>query len=96
MAFHWSMHQLTEYFAAISASSDEETAIKVAVERAVEALDAEVGAARLDAQGQWRGAIGLATQLPASVLEPCCRGPPRSNCRNSARHTRAAPISAAR
>ena len=70
MGFHWSMHQLTEYFAAISASSDEETAIKVAVERAVEALDAEVGAARLDARGEWRGTIGLAAVLSASVIEP--------------------------
>jgi diguanylate cyclase (GGDEF)-like protein len=74
MGFHWSMHQLTEYFAAISASSDEETAIKVAVERAVEALDAEVGAARLDARGAWRGTIGLAARLPASVVEPVLRG----------------------
>ncbi len=74
MAFHWSMHQLTEYFAAISASSDEETAIKVAVERAVEALDAEVGAARLAARGEWRGTIGLAAGLPDSVVEPVLRG----------------------
>jgi diguanylate cyclase (GGDEF)-like protein len=70
VAFHWSMHQLTEYFAAINASADEDTAIRVGVERAVEALDAEVGGALLDDSDRLRGLVGLTTTLPADVVAP--------------------------
>jgi diguanylate cyclase (GGDEF)-like protein len=64
------MHQLTEYFAAINASSDEDTAIRVGVERAVEALDAEVGAALLDDSDRLHGLVGLTATLPAAVVAP--------------------------
>jgi diguanylate cyclase (GGDEF)-like protein len=64
------MHQLTEYFAAINASSDEDTAIRVGVERAVEALDAEVGAALLDDSDQLHGLVGLTAALPAAAVAP--------------------------
>lgn len=40
----WSVHLLTEYFSAVSASQHEAAAIEVAAARAAEALDAEVGA----------------------------------------------------
>jgi diguanylate cyclase (GGDEF)-like protein len=73
VTFHWSTHQLTEYFSAISASLDEDSAIQVAVERAVEALDAEVGAAWIDGRGQMDGVVGLTTQLPSVIVEPVFR-----------------------
>jgi diguanylate cyclase (GGDEF)-like protein len=73
VAFHWSTHQLTEYFTAISASLDEDTAIQTAVERAVEALDAEVGAALIDGRGKLKGVVGLATELPPVAVEPVFR-----------------------
>ena len=57
MSFHWSTHQLTEYLAAVSAPNDEDGAVLIAVERAAEAMDAEVGAAVLN--GQIRGCFGL-------------------------------------
>jgi diguanylate cyclase (GGDEF)-like protein len=41
---HWSTHQLTEFFAAVCESQDERAAITLAVERAAEVLEAEVGA----------------------------------------------------
>jgi diguanylate cyclase (GGDEF)-like protein len=40
----WSTHQLTEFLAAVSASGDEHAATIEAVERAAEALEAELGA----------------------------------------------------
>jgi diguanylate cyclase (GGDEF)-like protein len=73
VAFHWSTHQLTEYFTAISASLDEDTAVQAAVERAVEALDAEVGAALIDGRDQLEGVVGLTTRLPLAVVEPVFR-----------------------
>ncbi|MEU4689414.1 EAL domain-containing protein [Actinoplanes sp. NPDC023714] len=41
---HWSTHQLTEFFAAVCARPDASSAMSVAVERATEVLEAEVGA----------------------------------------------------
>ncbi|HKT03156.1 MAG TPA: EAL domain-containing protein [Rugosimonospora sp.] len=77
MGFHWSMHQLTEYFTAISASADEDTAVRVGVERAVEALDAEVGAAQLDDRDRLEGLVGVTADLPVAVVEPVLlRGQP--------------------
>jgi diguanylate cyclase (GGDEF)-like protein len=43
MALHWSIHQLTEYLVAVSAPTDFEDAAVVALERVIEALEAEVG-----------------------------------------------------
>lgn len=52
---NWSVHLLTEYFSAVSAPQNEDAAIDVAVARAAEALDAEVGAAVIDdeVRGGW-------------------------------------------
>jgi diguanylate cyclase (GGDEF)-like protein len=44
VAGHWSIHQLTEYFDAVISKDDEHPAVLVAVERAAEALGAELGA----------------------------------------------------
>jgi diguanylate cyclase (GGDEF)-like protein len=74
MGFHWSTHQLTEYFAAVSAAPTEDTAVRVAVERAVEALDAEVGAALLHWRADLEGLVGLAGPLPAGMLDPVLAG----------------------
>jgi diguanylate cyclase (GGDEF)-like protein len=43
-AENWSTHQLTEFLACVSASEDERAAIRNAVERAIEALEADTGA----------------------------------------------------
>jgi diguanylate cyclase (GGDEF)-like protein len=43
MAFHWSIHQLTEYLVAVSGPSEFEEAATVALERVIEALEAELG-----------------------------------------------------
>src|SRR3990172_3501108 len=40
----WSTQQLAEFLAAVSAFNDEDSAVRVAIERAAEALDAEAGA----------------------------------------------------
>jgi diguanylate cyclase (GGDEF)-like protein len=74
VAFHWSIHQLTEYFAVVSASSDEEVAVRDAVERAVEALDAEVGGALLDDRAELEGLVGLTATLPAAAIAPVLTG----------------------
>jgi diguanylate cyclase (GGDEF)-like protein len=42
--YDWSTHQLTEFFSAITRSGDENGAVALAVERAVEATEAEIGA----------------------------------------------------
>jgi hypothetical protein len=64
---NWSVHLLTEYFSAVSASQDEDTAIEVAVARAAEALDAEVGAVVMD--GVARGCWGFGGEsVPADLV----------------------------
>jgi diguanylate cyclase (GGDEF)-like protein len=45
---HWSTHQLTEYFAAVSLPETESDVILIATERAAECLEAEFGAVVLD------------------------------------------------
>jgi diguanylate cyclase (GGDEF)-like protein len=65
VTLHWSTHQLTEYFGAVSAPADRPGAIQVAEERAAEALDAEVGAVIL--QGRVAGCVGLGSD---TSLEP--------------------------
>ncbi|WP_229074984.1 bifunctional diguanylate cyclase/phosphodiesterase [Actinoplanes sp. DH11] len=76
MTLHWSTHQLTEYFTAVSASADEEVAIRVAVERALEALDAEVGAVLLAGDDGVRGLTGLPVTVLAEQLRPAFHGEP--------------------
>ncbi len=62
-AYHWSIHQLTEWFVALSQEQEEDLVINLAVERATEALDAEIGAVVVgDAV---RGTIGFGRVTPA-------------------------------
>jgi len=57
MAYHWSIHQLTEYLVSVSKPQDPGGAIVVALERTIEALDAELGAVIID--GELRGSVGF-------------------------------------
>jgi diguanylate cyclase (GGDEF)-like protein len=63
----WSAQQLAEFLAVVSASRDEESAIEVAVERAAEAVEAEIGAMVCDDALVF--AIGFPTgQAPEQAL----------------------------
>ena len=64
--------QLTEYFAAVTAPQEEHLAIGAALERATEALEAQVGAVVLD--GEVSGTIGLDTDIDPAVLTRGARG----------------------
>ncbi len=66
MSLHWSTHQLTEYFAAISSAEDEPGAVRVAIERAAETLDAEVGA--VVSGGQVADCVGMGQAPPPPAL----------------------------
>lgn len=70
MTRHWSTHQFTEFFSAVGGPDDEAGAIRVAVERAAESLDAEIGAVLLG--GRFRGLVGLPPdeQLAAALRIP--------------------------
>ena len=57
MSYHWSIHQLTEYLVSVSEPQDPGSVIVVALERAIEALDAELGAVIID--GEVRGSVGF-------------------------------------
>jgi len=60
---HWSTHQLTEFFAAVGSSQDERSATTVAMERASEVLEAEVGAVLLG------GRVEVAWGMPGDDLD---------------------------
>jgi diguanylate cyclase (GGDEF)-like protein len=62
----WSTRLLTEYFTAVNAAEDEQTAIGNAVERAVETVEAEVGAVVRD--GRVLGAYGFGASVPPPEL----------------------------
>jgi diguanylate cyclase (GGDEF)-like protein len=62
VAYHWSIHQLTEYFDAVTSQEDERVAVRVAVERAVEALGAELGALVRD--GEVLTCVGVGRGVP--------------------------------
>ncbi|MEV6305379.1 EAL domain-containing protein [Actinoplanes sp. NPDC051861] len=68
---HWSTHQLTEFFAAVCAPQDERSAVAVAVERATEVLEAEVGAVLRDGRVEvaWGFDPGDTLVPGAAVLE---------------------------
>jgi diguanylate cyclase (GGDEF)-like protein len=67
MPYHWSTHQLTEYLVSVSGPQDPRAAMAVALERAVEALDAEVGAIVVD--GAALVDVGFGTRgVPAAFL----------------------------
>ena len=57
MSYHWSTHQLTEYLVSVSKPQTPEGSIVVALERAIEALDAELAAVVID--GEVRGSVGF-------------------------------------
>ncbi|HEX6674415.1 MAG TPA: EAL domain-containing protein [Actinomycetes bacterium] len=66
VSYHWSTHQLTEYFAAVSGPLDEDGAVLVAAERVAETLDAEVGAVVIG--GEVRGSTGFGGEGPPAAL----------------------------
>jgi diguanylate cyclase (GGDEF)-like protein len=73
VAYHWSIHQLTEYFEAVTSQDDEFVAVRGAIERAVEALGAEVGALVRD--GELLACVGTGRDTPSvDVLTPATAG----------------------
>ncbi|WP_433210628.1 putative bifunctional diguanylate cyclase/phosphodiesterase [Dactylosporangium sp. CS-047395] len=62
----WSTQQLTEYFIAVNAAPTEDAAVALAVERAAEIVEAEVGVVVL--AGRPHGAWGLGRGAPAPAL----------------------------
>ncbi|AEV85267.1 putative signaling protein [Actinoplanes sp. SE50] len=64
---HWSTHQLTEFFAAVCAPQEEHSAIMVAVERAAEVLETEIGAVLRD--GRVEVAWGASREQLQSLLD---------------------------
>jgi diguanylate cyclase (GGDEF)-like protein len=73
VAYHWSIHQLTEYFEAVTSQDDEFAAVRGAVERSVEALGAEIGALVRD--DELLGCFGMGRDAPSvDVLKPATQG----------------------
>jgi diguanylate cyclase (GGDEF)-like protein len=71
--YHWSIHQLTEYFEAVTSQDDEWVAIRGAVERAVEGLGAELGVMIRD--DQVVACVGLGRAAPAvEAISPAIHG----------------------
>src|SRR3954471_23346814 len=68
----WSTHLLTEYFTAVNAAEDEDTAIASAVERATEMVEAEVGA--VVREGRVLGAYGFGSAVPEAALLAAAAG----------------------
>jgi diguanylate cyclase (GGDEF)-like protein len=64
--------ELTDYFAAVSAPEDEQSAIAVAMQRAADALNADVSAVVLN--GHVRGCTGATSAVPGSALVDVVRG----------------------
>jgi diguanylate cyclase (GGDEF)-like protein len=73
---HWSTHQLTEYFAAVSLPETEGDVLVIATERAAECLDAEFGAVVLDRHVV--AATGFGTADPPADLADRALGVTRS------------------
>jgi diguanylate cyclase (GGDEF)-like protein len=69
---NWSTNLLTEYFAAVNAAENEHEAISNAVERAVEMVEAEVGAVVRD--GQVFGPYGFGGPAPDAELRGVAAG----------------------
>ena len=76
MTLHWSTHQLTEYFSAISEPQDRAAAAQVAAERAAESLDAEIGGVVLD--GVVAASVGLGSRIPPAGLFEAAAGAARA------------------
>ncbi|MBK7622469.1 MAG: hypothetical protein IPJ14_07345 [Kineosporiaceae bacterium] len=69
MAYHWSIHQLTEYLVAVSSPAEPDGAVQVALERALEALEAELGAVVV--AGRVIGHAGFGSMdIPAAFVVP--------------------------
>jgi diguanylate cyclase (GGDEF)-like protein len=67
--FHWSIHQLTEYLVRVSQPSEEAIAIRVALEEALDALNAELGIVVVE--GELRAEVGFGRQdIPSEFLAP--------------------------
>ncbi|GLY97115.1 EAL domain-containing protein [Actinoplanes sp. NBRC 103695] len=62
----WSTHQLTDFFSAVNAATDEESAVAYAVERAAEMVEAEVAAVMVgdEVRGEW----GFGPEVPVAGL----------------------------
>jgi diguanylate cyclase (GGDEF)-like protein len=69
---NWSTHLLTDFFTAVNAAEDEPTAIRSAVERATEVVEAEVGAVVRD--GRVLGAYGFGAVVPEAALFAAAAG----------------------
>src|ERR1700692_4929816 len=73
----WTTQQLVEFLSLVSSFPDEQSAICGAVERAAEALEAEVGAVVSD--GRVRASTGFpADDVPADLLLAAADGSSRS------------------
>jgi diguanylate cyclase (GGDEF)-like protein len=73
VAYHWSIHQLTEYFEAVISQDDEFVAVRGAVERAVEALGAEIGALVLD--DELLACVGMGRSVRSvDIMRPAVQG----------------------
>ena len=73
MAYHWSIHQLTEYFEAVISQDDEFIAVRGAIERAVEALGAEIGALVRD--DELLACVGMGRDVPSGdFMKPATQG----------------------
>src|SRR5450755_4029856 len=67
MSYHWSIHQLTEYFVAVSSPPEAQGAVTAALERAAEALEAEFGVVTIG--DEVFGAVGFgAVPVPIQFL----------------------------
>ncbi|GAA2706765.1 putative bifunctional diguanylate cyclase/phosphodiesterase [Actinoplanes palleronii] len=75
---HWTTHQLTEFFAAVCGPQEELSAVMVAVERAAEVLETEIGAVLRDGRVQVAWGLGreqldtllAGDQRPATLTVP--------------------------
>ncbi len=75
MAYHWSIHQLTEYLDSVTSQQEEPDAIRVALERAVEALGGELGA--LVREGGVLACVGIGRATPpVDALMSATKGRP--------------------
>ena len=63
---NWSTHELTEFFSAVNAAADEESAVAHAVERAAEMVEAEVAAVMVG--DEVLGAWGFGPEVPVAGL----------------------------
>ena len=67
MTYHWSTHQLTEYLVSVSRPGDPAGAMQSALERAIEAVEAEVGVVIID--GEVQASMGFGARgVPAAFL----------------------------